>query len=67
MIYDVVQQNKQGYYITDGRAVPITWSKDSETGITKYYDQSGHEIEINRGKTYISLVPEDSWGSLSIS
>ena len=67
MIYNVVQQNQPGYYITDGRAVPITWSKDSETGITKYYDQSGNEIAVNRGKTYISLVPEDSWGSLSIS
>jgi hypothetical protein len=67
MIYDVVQQNQPGYYLTDGRAIPITCSKESETGITKYYDQNGNELAINRGKTYISLVPADSWGSLSIS
>lgn len=67
MIYNVVAQNQAGYYITDGRAEPITWSKESETGITKYYDMNGNEIAINRGKTYISLIPDDSWGSLSIS
>ncbi|MGI6118334.1 MAG: DUF3048 domain-containing protein [Bilifractor sp.] len=67
MIYNVVQQNQAGYYITNGHAEPITWSKESETGITKYYGADGKEISINRGKTYISLIPDDSWNSLSIT
>ena len=41
--------------------------KSSESGITVYYDKkTGEEIEINTGKTYISLVPSDGWSDLVI-
>ncbi len=56
-----------GYYITKGVAVPITWSKNSEEGITHYYFKSdGKEIQLNTGKTYIAFVPDDSWNTMVI-
>lgn len=67
MIYNCIQSGESGYYCTNGRAIPITWSKASEGGITKYYDESGNEITLNTGKTYITLVPSDSWSSLTLN
>lgn len=61
LIYNCIDSGKYGWYITNGVAKDITWIKPSETGVTKYYDENGDELEINTGKTYIALVPSDSW------
>ena len=67
LIYNVIDSGKEGYYCTNGRCVPITWSKGGEdNSITKYYDMSGNELNINTGKTYITLVPSDSWDQVVI-
>ena len=67
MIYNCIQSGQSGYYCTNGRAIPITWIKASEGGMTKYYDASGNEITLNTGKTYITLIPSDSWSSLTLN
>ncbi len=67
MIYNCIQSGESGYYCTNGRAIPITWSKSGEGGITRYYNAAGEEITLNTGKTYITLVPSDTWGSLTLS
>lgn len=56
-----------GYYITNGKAIPITWSKASETGMTHYFNAAGQEITVNRGKTYVGLVPADSWDKVGLN
>lgn len=66
MAYSVIDSGRRGYYITNGRAIPITWTKESESGLTRYYTGDGAELTVNRGKTYICLVPSDMWDSLSI-
>ena len=66
LYYNIVDATGDGYYITNGKMEKISWNKGGENGITHYYDDQGNELEINRGKTYISLVPSDSWGELSI-
>ena len=45
----------EGYYITNGYAVPITWKKDSRKGKTKYFYKNGQEIEVSDGRTYIEI------------
>ncbi len=47
-----------GYYITDGYAVPITWEKDSRGSQTVYKYASGKEIKVNDGNTFIQIQPE---------
>ena len=67
LIYNAIDSGRYGYYITNGKAIEVTWSKTSENGITVYYDkQTGEEIEINTGKTYISLIPSDTWDDVVI-
>lgn len=49
-----------GYYITDGYAVPITWSKTSRSAQTIYKYKNGEEIVVNDGNTYIQIAPINS-------
>lgn len=46
-----------GYYITNGYAVPIVWSKQSRSEQTKYKYQDGTEITVNDGNTFIQIEP----------
>ena len=55
----------EGMYISDGKAINITWKKDSATDRTKYYLADGTELKLNVGKTYIAVVPTDTAITLS--
>lgn len=46
-----------GYYFTRGKAIPIRWIKNTEWGPMEFVDESGNEITLNQGKTWISIVP----------
>jgi len=45
-----------GYYITQGKAIPITWKGGLEYEPTSYYDADGNEIVLNPGKTWVCTV-----------
>ena len=49
-----------GYYITNGKAIPITCTKTSRSGKTVYRDLEGNEIDVNDGKTFIQICPIDA-------
>ena len=42
-----------GYYITNGYAVPIKWTKKDRKSQTIYTYKDGTEVKINDGNTYI--------------
>ena len=46
-----------GYYITNGQAVEITWEKKSRGEKTIYRYMDGTEIELNDGNTYVEIQP----------
>lgn len=48
-----------GYYITDGYAIPITWQKSSREAQTIYKYLDGTEIKVNDGNTFIQIQPAD--------
>lgn len=52
-----VHTGQWGYYITNGRAIPVTWEKDGEFGITHYYNSEHEEIILNQGKTWVCIIP----------
>lgn len=60
------QSGGSGKYITRGKAIDITWSKDSQWGTTHYYDSNGQEIQLNRGKTWVEIVLNDSVESVTL-
>lgn len=47
----------KGYFFTRGKMIPITWKKESHVKTTHYYDESGKEILLNPGKTWIGVYP----------
>ena len=67
LIYNVLTEDADGYYLTDGKAIPITWSKLQENAVTVFCNaKTGEQIQLNTGKTYIALVPADSWDKVVI-
>lgn len=48
-----------GYYVTNGQAVPIRWSKSERAAKTKYTYLNGEEIEVSDGRTYIEVMIHD--------
>lgn len=67
LIYNAMDSGRDGYYITNGKAIEVTWIKSGETEPTIYLDKrTGEQIEMNTGKTYVALVPSDSWNDVVI-
>ena len=66
MVWNCLASGQEGYYITNGKAIPITWTKNSDLNRTIYRDLNGDEITINTGKTYIGFVADDVWSELVV-
>lgn len=68
LVYNIIDgSGNDGYYITNGNAIEVTWYKASDTAPTVYYNKStGEEIQLNTGKTYIAIVPSDTWDEIVI-
>ena len=55
----------EGYYITNGVALPITWEKKDEKSKTIYkIKETGEELKVNDGNTYFQIYPSNG-GSLA--
>lgn len=49
-----------GYYITNGKAIKITCTKNSRTEKTIYKDLAGNVINVNDGNTFVQICPIDA-------
>ena len=49
-----------GYYVTNGKAIPIKCTKSSKQAQTVYKDLDGNEISINDGNTWVNVCPIDA-------
>ena len=50
----------EGYYITNGYCIPITWEKKTHNGQTVYKYLTGGKIKVNDGNTFIQICPTDA-------
>ncbi len=62
-----MEEGGTGYYVSYGKAEPITWTKPTPNDPIKCYDSTGKEIDVNAGKSYICVVDEDRIDKLTIS
>ncbi|MFT4107255.1 MAG: DUF3048 domain-containing protein [Lacrimispora sp.] len=51
-----VVDDSYGCYVTEGRAIPVKWTRDGEGGPTHYYDMENNEIILNQGKTWVCII-----------
>ncbi len=49
-----------GYYITNGKAIPIKCIKEARDEKTVYQDLDGNVISVNDGNTFVHICPTDS-------
>ena len=49
-----------GYYITNGKFLPIKWTKSSREGKTSFTYEDGTEVLFNDGNTFIQIVPTNA-------
>lgn len=66
MEFNIMNQRGAAYYITGGKAIPVTWTKGMDMNPTEFYTAAGSKITLNTGKTYIALVSTDRWDELVI-
>ena len=49
-----------GYYITNGKAIPIKCTKEARDEKTVYTDLDGNVINVNDGNTFVHICPTNS-------
>lgn len=50
----------EGYIARDGKLIPITWSRESNSDHYVYTDMGGAPVAFGMGKTYVAIVPKGS-------
>ena len=56
--FNTCDSGRSGYFLTQGKCIPITWSKKDTLSPTKYYDLDGNEIVLSTGKTMVCIVED---------
>lgn len=51
--------NNEAYVFTNGKVIKGTWSRDNVEEPTRYFDESGNEIVLNQGKTWVCNIWSD--------
>jgi hypothetical protein len=54
----------RGYLISGGKLIEIEWSKTDRNAKTTYKDLKGNQIQLNKGNTWIQVVPD--YGTVQI-
>ena len=48
-----------GFYITNGKMIHVTWDKADDYEPTLFYDDNGKEVTVNQGRTMIFIIRDD--------
>jgi len=71
LVYNYLDSGEEctGYYLTKGQCIPIYWIKGSQEALTYYFTDAEYtkELQINTGKTYVALVPRDTWDEVELN
>ena len=59
VVYDQLGEG-QAWVFRDGQVIEAVWSKRSTEDRSRFWDQSGEEIRLNRGATWVALLPAGS-------
>ena len=64
LAYQMHDTTRDGYFITKGKMIHVTWEKTGDFTPTTYYDDNGEEVTFNTGRTMIFVIQEKG-GSFS--
>ena len=57
LLYGIVGKG-DALVFQDGQAISATWKKADEESMIRFYDESGKEMELNRGQVFVEILPE---------
>lgn len=55
-MFQTIDKGQRGWFLTGGRIIPVTWEKADDYAPTHFYDADGQEIQLNTGRTAISII-----------
>lgn len=64
---DVSLSSGSGYYASEGKVIPITWTKGGAQNKLTFTDENGSAVSLNTGKTWIGFVRSTNSASTVIS
>ena len=47
-----------GFYITNGKMIHVTWDKEDDYEPTRFFDDNGNEVTVNQGRTMIFIIKD---------
>ena len=56
LAYQMHDSTNDGYFITKGKMIHVTWEKTDDYSPTTYYDDNGDEVTFNTGRTMIFVI-----------
>lgn len=56
LYFHVLDSMKDGYYLTGGKMIHVTWMKNTDYEPTRFFDDNGEEITLNTGRTMVFIV-----------
>ena len=56
LAYQMHDTTRDGYFITRGKMIHVTWEKTGDYAPTTYYDDNGNEVVFNTGRTMIFVI-----------
>ena len=62
-----LEDGGEGWYVSDGRIIPVTWTKNGPNDPIIIYNEAGMEVEVNRGRSYICIVDNDMESQTTIT
>ncbi len=63
---DLSNSSGEGYYISNGKMIKITWKRNETENTMVYKNKHGNTLKINPGKTYIAVYPNSRKEFVSI-
>lgn len=58
ILKDAALEAGDGYYISGGQWQPISWKKGKTNDSFVFFDETGNELTVNPGKSYLGIVPD---------
>ena len=60
----VALENGMGYYISNGKAMPIYWSKGKGENPFTFTDENGNQLKVNAGNSWVCIANKNNVPSI---
>ena len=59
-----LDEGGEGYYLSNGKKIHVTWTKKATNEQIKIYNDAGEEVQVNRGKSYVAIGTKGNYSKI---